>query len=56
MIFHLSFFLFIDIFSKKQSFVSTCIKFVCSIKKIKEENGIILETDLYKSPSRTDLG
>ena len=26
-------------------------------KKIKEENGIILETDLYKSPSRTqDLG
>ena len=25
-------------------------------KKIKEENGIILETDLYKSPSRTYLG
>ena len=37
MIFHLSFFLFIDIFSKKQSFVSICIKFVFSRKKLKKK-------------------
>ena len=37
MTFHLSFFLFIDIFSKKQSFVSICIKFVFSRKKLKKK-------------------
>ena len=37
MIFHLSFLLFIDIFSKKQSFVNICSKFVFSRQKLKKK-------------------